>query len=99
MRMMLKVTVPVVEGNKTIADGTLPKTIMGFIEKHKPESSYFVTSNGRRCAYFFFDLKDNASVPSIAEPFFMNLHAELEFQPAMTPEDLKAGLERAMKEH
>jgi hypothetical protein len=94
MRMMMRVTIPVAEGNKGIADGTLPKTMMGFIDKHKPEASYFVTYNGRRCGFFVFDLKDNAAVPSIAEPFFNKLNAEIDLQPAMNADDLRAGLER-----
>jgi len=97
MRMMMRVAIPVAEGNKAIADGSLPKTMMGFIEKHRPEASYFVTHEGRRCGYFFFDMKDNASVPSIAEPFFRNLNAEIELQPAMNAEDMRTGIERAMK--
>jgi hypothetical protein len=94
MRMMMRVGIPVAEGNKGIADGSLPKTVMGFVEKHKPEGAFFATNNGRRTAYFIFDLKDNASVPSIAEPFFTNLNAEVDLQPVMNLEDLRAGLER-----
>jgi hypothetical protein len=94
MRVMLKVSIPVAAGNKGIKDGTLPRTMGAFIEQHRPEASYFVAEGGKRTAYFFFDLKDPASIPSMAEPFFQNLDAAVECTPAMNAEDLKAGVER-----
>ena len=49
MRTLLKVSSPAEMGSKAIKDGSLPRTVMGFIEKHKPEGSYFTTENGNRC--------------------------------------------------
>ena len=97
MRMMLKVAIPVEAGNKGVSEGLLPKTVMGFVEAHKPEACYFVAEDGLRTAFFFFDLKDPASIPSAVEPFFMNLHAAVTCTPAMNLEDMKAGVARAMK--
>jgi hypothetical protein len=97
MRMMMKCSIPVEAGNKGIKDGTLPKTVMAFIEQHHPESSYFIAEHGKRTALFFFDLKDPSMIPSVAEPFFMNLGAEVTIVPAMNAEDMKAGVERAAK--
>ena len=42
-------------------------------------------------------MKENADVPSIAEPFFMHLHASIELQPAMNLADMQAGVAKAMK--
>ncbi len=97
MRMMLKVSIPVETGSKSIADGTLPKTVMDFMEKFKPEAAYFAAEAGKRTAYFFFDLGDPTDIPSVAEPFFMNLNAAIELTPAMNVADMKAGVEKAMK--
>ncbi len=97
MRMMMKVSIPVEAGNKAFADGTLLKTMMGFIERHKPEAAYFVAEGGKRTALFFFDLKDPASIPAAAESFFMNLNAAIECTPAMNVEDLQAGIARTAK--
>lgn len=88
MRMMMKV----------VKEGILPKTVMGFVEQHKPEAAYFVADGGKRTAYFFFDLKDPASIPLAAEPFFMNLNAAIECTPAMNLDDMKAGVARAAKQ-
>ena len=97
MRMMMKVSIPVEAGNKSIADGTLPKTVMGFMEKFKPEAAYFVAEGGRRTGIFFFDLADPTDIPSAAEQFFANLNASIELTPAMNAADMKVGVEKAMK--
>ena len=94
MRMTLKVTLPTEAGNKAIKDGTLPQVIekvSGFI---KPEAVYFSTFDGERTAYFVFDMKDSADIPSIAEPFFMGLNATCQFSPVMNQHDLQNGLKK-----
>lgn len=97
MRTMFKVSIPVETGNKSIADGTLPRIVMDFMEKFNPEAAYFVAETGMRTGYFFFDLADPTDIPSVAEPFFMNLNAAIELVPAMNAADMKAGVEKAMK--
>ena len=97
MRMMMKGSIPVEAGNKAIKDGTLPKTMMGFVERMKPESCYFVAEDGKRTGYFFFDLADATMIPTAAESFFINLNASIYMQPAMNLEDMKVGVEKAMK--
>jgi hypothetical protein len=97
MRMMMKVSIPVEAGNKGVKEGLLPKTFMGFMEQMKPEAAYFLAEGGKRTGYLFFDLKDPSSIPSAAEPFFMNLNAAIEITPAMNVEDMKAGVEKATK--
>jgi hypothetical protein len=96
MRIMLKVSIPVEAGNKALKDGSLPKTMMAFVEQMKPEAAYFMPENGKRTAFFFFDLKDPSTIPIAVEPFFLNLNAAIEMTPAMNIEDMKAGVKRAM---
>ena len=36
-------------------------------------------------------------IPTAAEPFFTNLNAAIELSPAMNLDDMKAGVEKAMK--
>jgi hypothetical protein len=97
MRVMLKVSIPVEAGNKALKDGSLAKTMMTFMEKMKPETAYFLPECGKRAAIFFFDLKDPASIPLVVEPFFLSLDASIELTPAMNVEEMKAGVEKAMK--
>ncbi len=92
MRTMVRITIPVEAGNKAIADGSLAATLEAAMEKLKPEAAYFVTNAGSRCALLFFDLADQSDIPSIAEPFFANLNASVEFSPVMNAADLQAGL-------
>jgi hypothetical protein len=92
MRMMMRVYVPVEAGNAAIKNGSLAKTIQQFMDTAKPEAAYFVADGGERTAYFFFDLKQPSDIPSIAEPFFANLHAAIDVTPAMNIEDVSAGL-------
>jgi hypothetical protein len=93
----MKVSIPVEAGNKGIKEGMLPKTVTEFVDRVKPESCYFSTEAGKRTAYLIFDLKDPTMIPSIAEPFFMSLNASIEMTPVMNLEDLKTGVEKAMK--
>jgi hypothetical protein len=97
MRVMMKVSIPVEAGNKALKDGSLAKTMMAFVEKMKPEAAYFLPENGKRSAIFFFDLKDPSTIPVAVEPFFISLNASIEVTPAMNAEDMKAGVEKAMK--
>ena len=93
MRTLLKVTLDIEAANKAIVDGTLAKVIESTVEAIHPEASYFLSDNGKRTAYFVFDLKDSADIPRIAEPFFMKLNAEVLLVPAMNYQDLKKGLQ------
>ena len=94
MRTLLKFQFPVEAANQGIKDGTLPRTVEGFIQQHKPEAAYFFAEEGLRTALFVFDLKDTSDIPSIAEPFFMTLNAAVSATPVMNAEDLKTGLGR-----
>jgi len=97
MRVMMKVSIPVEAGNKALKDGSLSKTMMKFVEKMKPEASYFLPKNGQRTAIFVFDLKDPSFIPVVVEPFFVGLNASIAITPVMNAEDMKAGVEKAMK--
>jgi hypothetical protein len=96
MRMMLKILVPTEAGNDAVKDGSLAKLLADTIRKLNAEASYFVAQDGLRCALIFFDMKDSAELPAIAEPLFMGLNAEVEVVPAMNADDLKKGLGAAL---
>ena len=97
MRMMMKVSFPVEAGNKGVKEGLLPKTVTEFVEQMKPEACYFGPEGGKRTAFFFFDLKDPTMIPTVAEAFFMNLNAAIEMSPVMNLDEMRVGVEKAMK--
>src|ERR1043165_10307663 len=92
MRRMLRVTIPVEAGNAAIKSGRLQQVVGESLGRLKPEAAYFTAYKGARTAYFFIDLNDQSDIPAIAEPFFSELNASVEFLPVMNAEDLKKGL-------
>lgn len=89
---MMRVTIPVHTGNAAIKSGRLPQLIADAMARMQPEAAYFTADKGSRTAYFFIDLKDQSQIPVLAEPFFMELEASVEFMPVMNADDLKKGL-------
>ncbi|MGW7086302.1 hypothetical protein ACWGH2_22780 [Streptomyces sp. NPDC054871] len=92
MRVMLRARLDTQISNEAIKNGTLPKLMQSVAEQIKPEAAYFGPSAGGRAATFVFDMQDSSEMPSIAEPFFLELGAEIEIYPVMNAEDLQKGL-------
>ncbi|MFC8080052.1 hypothetical protein ACFUN8_31505 [Streptomyces sp. NPDC057307] len=92
MRVLLTVQMDTEKANKAIADRTLPTTLKSVFDRIKPETAYFGSQDGMRTAYVVFDLKDASDIPSVAEPFFQDLGAEVTFQPVMNMDDIQTGL-------
>lgn len=89
MRCLIKVRMPVAEGNAAMIDGTLSSTIGSILADLKPEAAYFAEENGLRTAFIFVSIENSSQIPAIAEPWFLAFNAHVEFHPAMTLEDLK----------
>ncbi len=92
MRMLITVTIPAAAGNAAIKSGALQRVMTEALERIKPEAAYFTTRDGCRTAFLVADMKDPSQMPWIAEPFFMNLDAAVQFTPVMNAEDLRRGL-------
>jgi hypothetical protein len=74
--------------NKLVKAGTAGQTMKRILDDLKPEAVYFTELTGRRTAVLIIDLPDASKIPSIAEPFFLQLNADISFQPVMSAEDL-----------
>ena len=93
MRMIMEVKLPLEPFNSQVRKGTVEKTMKKILDAIKPEAAYFTEYDGHRCAILIVDVENSWDVPRLAEPWFLELQAEVRFQICMTPEDLgKAGL-------
>jgi hypothetical protein len=97
MRTLVKVTIPVEAGNRSIREGTMQKLLSEVQERFRPEAAYFLAEKGIRTALYVLDVKDPSDIPVIAEPFFTELNAAVEFTPVMNTDDLKKALDRVSK--
>jgi len=103
MRMLLRASIPVEEGNAAVKAGTLGSTVERILADLKPEAAYFYTDdNGNRCGSIVFDMKDSSQMPAVAEPWFLAFNAKVSLRPVMNPQDLAAAgpsLAQAAKQH
>lgn len=92
MRMMLRWTVPVERGNAMIDDESMRTVVDAVMAKTQPEAAYFLAEDGMRAGMVFFDMKESADLPRIAEILFRGAHASVQFVPVMNAEDLSEAL-------
>jgi hypothetical protein len=88
MRMLMKVWMPVEPFNTLVRNGTAGAKMQQVLEDIKPEAAYFTAQDGHRGGIIIVNINDTSEIPRYAEPFFLNFNAEVQFHPAMTPEDL-----------
>lgn len=95
MRVLLRIEIPVEAGNEAIRTGAMPKAVMEFAEKAKPEAMYFTVANGARTMFAVLDMASAADMPRLLEPVFMGMNARIDATPCMNAEELAAGLKAA----
>jgi hypothetical protein len=92
--MMLFVHFPVEEFNAAVRDGSAGSKLHHILEETQPEAVYFTEHAGERGAVVVADVASPARIPALAEPWFLQFKAKVEFKVAMTPADLsEAGLD------
>ena len=91
MRFLMTVKCPVELFNTLVRNGTAGEKINNILETTKPEAVYFTEQNGQRTVFIVADLADASKVPTMAEPWYLNFNAQVEFHVAMTPDDLRRG--------
>jgi hypothetical protein len=90
MKFMVKVTLPVEEGNAAIRDGSMMDKFQAIFDEVKPDAVYFAAENGQRTQYLIVDLDDPAKMPSMAEPWWLSFNADVSISPVFTLEDMEA---------
>lgn len=94
MRYLMKVSIPHEPFNEAVKKGTAGKTMQRIMDEAKPEAAYFTEMNGHRTALLLVNMDDAAQVPALAEPWFLQFGADVEFHIVMSPDDLgRAGLD------
>ncbi|MET9733451.1 hypothetical protein ABZZ79_23200 [Streptomyces sp. NPDC006458] len=92
MRVMLKASMDTEKANELIRSGKMADLLKAHLERIRPEAAYFGAENGKRTCYLVLDLQDSSDMPKLAEPFFMELGAGVQFSPVMNVDDLQRGL-------
>ena len=88
MRFLLKVTPSAESFNQHIQDGSAEKRMQAILAETKPEAAYFTAINGSRTAFLIVNMNDVSEMPALAEPWFLQFHAQVEIYPVMLGEDL-----------
>ena len=91
MRILMCITMPHAKFNAAVKDGSAGPKIQRILQEQKPESVYFTEIGGIRTGIIVVNFTDSSQIPAFAEPWFLSFDANVEFHPAMTPEDLAKG--------
>ena len=97
MRFLVRIHLPVEEGNKMVKDPKGVKKLEAYYKKIKAEAAYFYEDGGERTMAFIIDLPSANMIPVVAEPMFQEFNAKVEFHPVMILEDLKKGFSMMKK--
>jgi hypothetical protein len=96
VRTLIRITPDIDKGNEAILNGRFEKLLSDTAARLRPEASFFFADHGRRTANFICDMTDQSDMPAIAEPWFVETNATVEFLPCMNVDDVRAGLQKAM---
>ncbi len=92
MRMMLKFRLSAAAVNQATPTSRIGEVLGSVLQGLQPEAMYFLVEDGQRTGHVYFDLKDPAVIPVIAEPLFQNLDARVHLVPVMTLDELQRGI-------
>ena len=80
MRMMMLVQFPAEPFNTLARNGTVGATMKKILDDAKPEAAYFSERDGKRGCVLIVDVPGGTDIPRLAEPWFLNFNAEVEFR-------------------
>lgn len=92
MRLMSHVAMDTEKTNELVLAGTMGSIIEGILANLNPEAVYFYPNGGRRGFTLVVDAPDGSALPSLIEPFWLQLGATVEAIPVMNAEELGVGL-------
>jgi hypothetical protein len=94
MKFLVRAKIPAEAGNKMVQDPNFLKNLEEYMNKVKPEAAYFMPQAGERSAAFIANIESNDQIPSLVEPLFQWMGANVEVFPVMNFDDLKKGLSK-----
>ncbi|MFJ9951581.1 hypothetical protein [Kitasatospora sp. NPDC091207] len=94
MRALLEITMDTETANRLISDGVVAEKFDRIMGDLKPEAAYFFVRDGRRSQIIVVDVADEASLPSVCEPFWLEFNADVDIHLCMNADDMRAGLGR-----
>jgi hypothetical protein len=94
MRFIIRAVIPTEAGNKMIKDPNFLKNLEEYMNKAKPEASYFFEAEGERVMTFVVDMETADQIPGLAEPLFQGMGGNVEFHPVMSFDDLKKAISK-----
>jgi len=95
MRMLMLIRLPHETFNAAVKDGSADRKVQAILDDVHPEAVYFTEMNGQRTTLLIVELESPSRIPVLAEPWFLNFNADVEFHVVMKPQDLQeAGLEK-----
>lgn len=93
MRFLIRTRIPTEPGNKMIQDPDFLKKLEDYMNKVKPEASYFMPIEGQRSCAFIVNAERNEQLPAMVEPLWQWMGANVDVIPVMNFDDLKKGLQ------
>jgi hypothetical protein len=75
-----------------VQDPNFLKKLEDYMNKVRPEVAYFMPVDGHRAAAFIVNVQSNEQVPTIVEPLFQWMGANVDVIPVMNFDELKKGL-------
>jgi hypothetical protein len=93
MRFIVRAKIPTEAGNKMVKDPKFIQNLEEYISKVKAEASYFFEADGNRVCAFVVNMDSVDMIPTIAEPLFQEMGANVEFHPVMSFDDLKKAVQ------
>lgn len=94
MRFLIRTRIPTEDGNKMVQDPNFLKNLEEYMNKVKPEAAYFMPIDGHRSAAFIVNIQSNDQVPTIVEPLFQWMGANVDVIPVMNFDELKMGISK-----
>ena len=78
--------------SQAIEEGLMGGAVKASSIASSPRRPYFYPENGKRTAFFVFNMEGPSQIPPVTEPLFQTAAAEVVITPVMDRNDLQAGL-------